>query len=305
MFESNLDATLHSEPELESPWEREMGLLRAAGSGFIDRAKTALSSEQTNILGIDMPHFASTGLEIATSLGAGAGLRIMSKAGGPWASLSKAALIAGGLGFGVDALSRLGTAAGAARDTWNSSDNYDLNKKLVGESIGSALFDYPLIATSGFIGAKAPEFGAKLGYTGLKSGYSNLSSAFSESPLTQTLHTAGKKLELSELKNTLPGLKQAFGWKGSNNLMAEDALPVSAAKSEDPYAYLAEAIRVKPTPYTVRFSEYNGQPVQIKVYPSGKADGIPSGTRVFAGPGQSLGGYGRKQVRVPLESDRG
>lgn len=304
MFESDLDSTLNSKPELESPWEREMGLLRAAGSGFIDRAKTALSSEQTSILGIDMPHFASTGLEIATSFGAGAGLRIMSKAGGPWASLSKGALIVGGLGFGLDALSRLGTAGGAARDTWNSSDNYDRNKKLVSDSIGSALFDYPLIATSGFIGAKAPEIGAKLGYSGLKSGYSNLSSALYESPLTETLQAAGKKLELPELKNMLSGLMRPFGLKSRNRLTTEDSPPVSAAKSENPYAFLEEAIRVKPTPYTVRFSEYNGQPVQIKVYPSGKAEGVPSAARVFAGPGASLGGYGRKQVKVPLDSDR-
>lgn len=300
MFEPDLDSALHSESELESPWEREMGLLRAAGSGFIDRAKTALSSEETNIVGIPMPHFAYTGLEIATSFGAGAGLRIMSTAGGPWAALSKATLVAGGLGFGVDALSRLGTAAGAAIDTWNSTDSYDRNKKLVGEGIGFALFDYPLIAASGLWGAKAPEFGAKLGYTGLKSGYSSLSGALSESPLTAGLQTALKKLEMPELNNMLPGLKRALGIKDGRNPMATDAPTTS--RSGEPYASLAEAIKVKPMPYTVRFSEYDGKPVQIKVYPPGKAQEAFSATKISGGPGFSLGGFHGKQVMVPLDS---
>src|SRR4029077_20503408 len=58
-----------------SPWMRELGLIESIVTGFINRAEQSVS---------DLPHLAITGLELAGSVAAGAGLRIMAEAGGPW-----------------------------------------------------------------------------------------------------------------------------------------------------------------------------------------------------------------------------
>jgi hypothetical protein len=58
----------------DSPWMRELGLIESIGTGFVNRAEQSVS---------DLPHLAITGLELAGSVAAGAGLRIMAEAGGP------------------------------------------------------------------------------------------------------------------------------------------------------------------------------------------------------------------------------
>ena len=54
-----------------------------------------------------------------------------------------------------DAARRLAPTAYAMNDTYMNPKNYSENRALVANNLGTACFDYPLMAAGGFIGAKA------------------------------------------------------------------------------------------------------------------------------------------------------
>ena len=123
-----------------SPFQRELDLITASYAGACDRVKQAISSEETTFLGMKTSQRSATELEIVSSFAFGAGLRVMSEAGGPWRGVAKVALAAGVVGLGHDALTRIEKAADAAHQTWISPDNHEKSRKIVAENIGAALF---------------------------------------------------------------------------------------------------------------------------------------------------------------------
>lgn len=127
--------------------QRAVDLIRQGSSeGFVNRAKEAIANPAT------------TALEVTIAAGAGLALNGLQKLGGAWATSGR--LVALGL-TGVaafDIYSRGKEAAPAIGDTWNNAKNFEANKAVVASSIGSALFDYPLMVTAGYAGFKAMDF---------------------------------------------------------------------------------------------------------------------------------------------------
>jgi len=96
-----------------------------------------------------------TTLELVGTAAIGAGLTIAHRAGGRWgiaADLAATGFTCLALG---DAARRLIPTACAMSDTYMNPKNYSENRALVAKNLGTACFDYPLMAAGGFLGAKA------------------------------------------------------------------------------------------------------------------------------------------------------
>jgi hypothetical protein len=111
--------------------------------GFADRARDAWDNK------------AATALEFGTAALIGAGLTVMHNAGGRWGTAAKFATAGlAGLAIG-DAVNRLAPTAMAMNDAWHDPSKFDQSKDIVASRLGSAFFDYPLMAAGGFTGASA------------------------------------------------------------------------------------------------------------------------------------------------------
>lgn len=121
---------------------RELSLLgNGISAGFGARANQAAEN-----IGL-------TALEITGSAAIGAGLTALHELGGRYAGAAKlGGIFLGGLAVG-DVARRVIPTVGAMQDNWNNPQNYEANKAVVASNIGSAAFDYPLMAMSGLAGA--------------------------------------------------------------------------------------------------------------------------------------------------------
>ncbi len=136
-----------SEP-VENKFQREVELLR---DGVVTGATKRLEDMGADLLGT------------ATTLGlcgiAGAGLSAASRAGGRWGVAAKIA----GYGLGglltLDVANRSMSTADAMIDTWSSPLNLESNKRMIADSLGTAVIDYPVMMLSGYAGFKV---GARL-----------------------------------------------------------------------------------------------------------------------------------------------
>lgn len=138
-------------------------LTSGAGGGFVKRVQEAWQ------------HPAITAAEFGGAAGLAAGLKFMSDAGGAWGKTAQAVGTVVMLAGAADVANRLLKTGSAMADTWTNPQNYEYNKQTVGRYLGSAFFDYPLLAASGYAGIRGTEFGV-----GLKNkllGVTNLSSA--------------------------------------------------------------------------------------------------------------------------------
>lgn len=130
---------------------REAALLSSgAGGGFLKRVQEAWQNPSL------------TAIEFGGAAGLAAGMKLMSDAGGAWGKAAQAVgtmvLVAGG----ADAANRLFKTGSAMADTWTNPQNYEANKETVGRYLGSAFFDYPLLAAGGYAGMRGTEFGVGL-----------------------------------------------------------------------------------------------------------------------------------------------
>jgi len=323
MFEGTEEKSSKEAYKSMSPFQRELDLITASFEGACGRVKQAISSEETTFLGVKTSQRSATELEIMSSFAFGAGLRVMSEAGGPWRGVAKVALAAGVVGLGHDALTRIEKAADAAHQTWISPDNHEKSRKTVAENIGAAFFDYPVMLGYGGLGSRLPELGMKFDSVGAQKGFTALSRALYESPLTARLQSFGDRFDLSRFNplrettrtwNAQPASSpQMEGSAAAAQKAMHSPKEVGAATSEsavsraepigserskpDPSIYLEAAAKFSlPPEYRVKFGEYNGEPVQIKVYPPGIAKGVPSSAQMRESTGISLGGFGRKHV---------
>lgn len=117
--------------------------------GFVDRLKEARTNPGT------------TALELTGAAVVGAGLTAMSLAGGRWgtaARIGTGALEVLAIGDGIR---RLAPTAYAMGDTLVNPDHYLENRATVARYLGSACFDYPLMAAGGMVGSAAAGLGAK------------------------------------------------------------------------------------------------------------------------------------------------
>ncbi len=125
-------------------------LTGGAGGGFVKRVQEAWQNPTL------------TAIEFGGAAGLAAGMKLMSDAGGAWGKAAHAVgtvvLIAGG----ADAANRLFKTGSAMADTWTNPQNYEANKETVGRYLGSAFFDYPLLAAGGYAGVRGTEFGVGL-----------------------------------------------------------------------------------------------------------------------------------------------
>ena len=254
-----------------------------------------------------MPQYVATDLRAVAAGAAGAGFRIMSGAGGPWGGVAKAVMVTGAFGFGCDVLVRAGKSFEAGFDTWKSKDNHENSRKVVAENIGSALFDYPLLAASGYAGATAPELGLNFNYFGVQRGFSSMSRRLMESPLTPRLQSVAEGLGFAKGHSKSARAANSVSERG---VEAAQEMKVHfidefdmAGRKPDPAVYKAalKLLEEPPTSYKLKIVEYDGRPVQVKVYPPGKAEGISSSAQIGRTPGVSLGGFGRRQIRVPQQ----
>lgn len=304
-----------------SPFQRELDLVNASFEGACGRVKQALSSEETTFLGVKTSQRSATELEIMSSFAFGAGLRVMSEAGGPWRGVAKVALAAGVVGLGHDALTRIEKAADAAHQTWISPDNHEKSRKIVAENIGAAFFDYPVMLAYGGLGSRIPEIGLKFE----QKGFTALSRALSESPLTARLQSLGDRFDLSrfnplrettrtwnaqpasssQMEGSAAAAQKAMhspkevGKATSDSAVSTAELFGTESHRPDPTIYLEAAAKSSlPPGYEVKFGEYDGKPVQIKVYPPGFARGVDSPGKVGYSTGVGLG-RGSKMVIAP------
>ncbi len=304
MFEDDKEKSSSITWDLSSPWVREADLLWAVKDGFSHRYREAFSNEETSLLGVEMPQYVATDLKAVAAGAVGAGLRIMSGAGGPWGGISKAVMVTGAFGFGCDVLVRTGKSVVAGFDTWKSKDNHEESRKVVAENIGSALFDYPVLAAGGYMGAKAPELGLNFNYLGVQRGFASMSRSLGESPVTTRLQSVAEGLGFAKGNAKAARAANASSVRGAEpahelNLHNADELDLVVRKP-DPAVYKAalKLLEKPATPYKIKFAEYDGHPVAVKVYPPGKAEGVTSSAQMGKAPGISLGGFGRRQITV-------
>lgn len=111
--------------------------------GFTDRARDAWDNK------------AATALEFGTAALIGAGLTAMHHAGGRWGTAAKFATAGlAGLAIG-DVAARLAPTAMAMNDAWHDPSRFDQSKDVIASRLGSAFFDYPLMAAGGLAGSAA------------------------------------------------------------------------------------------------------------------------------------------------------
>lgn len=109
--------------------------------GFMNRAQDAWDNK------------AATALEFGTAAIIGGALTAMHQAGGRWGVAAKFATY-GLIGVAVgDVASRVDPTAMAMHDTWNDPSKFEANQSIVANRLGSAFFDYPLMAAGGLAGS--------------------------------------------------------------------------------------------------------------------------------------------------------
>lgn len=135
-----------------------MSLPEYAASGLLNRITEASQ------------HKLLTGLEFAGSVALAAGLTVLTKNPGTIGTIAaNSSKIFAGLAL-VDGARRL---ASPMVDTWLHPTNLQHDKEWMGNNVGAALFDYPLVAVGGLAGDKlgslALEDGGRFGFMGDKS----------------------------------------------------------------------------------------------------------------------------------------
>lgn len=81
-------------------------------------------------------------------------LKAALNAGGRWGTAAK--IVGGicGVGAAADVVRRTVPTVGAMADTWKSGNNFEQNKVIVANNLGTALVDYPTMALAGYAGLK-------------------------------------------------------------------------------------------------------------------------------------------------------
>ena len=130
-----------------SKLSREANLLvDAVPSGFVNRAKQAYENP------------GQTSLEFGAAVAVGASLSLLDNAGGRYAVAAKIGRTALVVGFGADLVNRGYNTGAAMKDAWSDPNNYEQSKAIIGQNLGGALFDYPLMAAGGMLGGKIAQF---------------------------------------------------------------------------------------------------------------------------------------------------
>ena len=102
-----------------------------------------------------------TALEFTGAAAIGAGLTAMSMAGGRWATAARVGTAAlQGLAI-ADLAIRGASTVCAMGDTALNPDHYLKNRALVADNLGTASFDYPLMAAGGMLGSSAVDLAPK------------------------------------------------------------------------------------------------------------------------------------------------
>jgi hypothetical protein len=182
-------ALLNSSQVPESLLSRE-ALVLGGGikDGFCQRAKQAAE------------HPGLTSLEIVGSAAVGAGMTAMHMAGGRWGSVAK--VVAGGLGVLAieDGAKRLLPTFSAMHDSAINPEHYAQNRAIVAQNLGSACFDYPLMAAGGMLGSASVIYGSRRGFFNLERNAEAQGLAQSESSPLKLRAEADQKLDLARQK---------------------------------------------------------------------------------------------------------
>lgn len=111
--------------------------------GFSERAQDAWNNKT------------ATAIEFGTAAVIGGALTAMHAAGGRWSAAAKIATYGlAGVAIG-DVASRMIPSAMAMNDAWHDPSKFEQSKDVVASRLGSAFFDYPLMAAGGLAGSAA------------------------------------------------------------------------------------------------------------------------------------------------------
>jgi hypothetical protein len=127
-----------------SIFSREAQVLSGVFSGAAQRVEEMTSDWST------------TGLQVAAAAGAGVTLNALMHRGGYAAQFAKGALM--GLCIADLAIRGVNTGVAMYDTAANPNSNLDLNKKIVGDNLGRALIDYPVMMGAGWGGARLHGF---------------------------------------------------------------------------------------------------------------------------------------------------
>lgn len=100
-------------------------------------------------------------LELVGAAAVGAGLNAMTLAGGRWRGAAQIGTQALKILAVCDGARRLVPTAEAVGDTMINPDHYLQNRSTVASYLGTACFDYPVLAVGGLMGSSAVGFGSK------------------------------------------------------------------------------------------------------------------------------------------------
>jgi hypothetical protein len=153
----------------QQPVKDNFGLLNAAAD---DHPKTLLSREAYLLGGGIKDGFMDrlqqakenpglTALEFGGAVAIGAGLTAMSMAKGRWETAANIATKGLQVLAIADGVRRVAPTLYAIGDTAVNPENYMQNRATVGKYLGSAFFDYPLMAAGGMAGSAGTFYGAK------------------------------------------------------------------------------------------------------------------------------------------------
>ncbi|MBX9723332.1 MAG: hypothetical protein K2X81_18150 [Candidatus Obscuribacterales bacterium] len=194
--------------------------------GFISRRNQALENPGL------------TTLEFVGTAVIGAGLAGAHRAGGRWgiaADIAATALTCVAVG---DASRRLVPTAYAMSDTYMNPQNYSENRALVARNLGTACFDYPLMAAGGFIGAKGVGLASRTFTSSVegnpffnpKAGSFGQSEIFNE-PINYTPHETARASQSLKAPQEIPYLREVL-LENQRELAARQA---HSSNAENPF----------------------------------------------------------------------
>lgn len=142
---------LTDQPSIPAEPKLSMGDRLAAEGSLLASLPSEIGGGVLNRLTFDAHHKISTALEIATGFVFAAGLTVATRNPG---LVGRLASYAPALFLGATAFDLGRRFAGPMLDTWTHPADLERNKQWLGDNVGSALVDYPLVALSGFAGDK-------------------------------------------------------------------------------------------------------------------------------------------------------
>ncbi len=175
-----------------------------------------------------------TALEFAGAAAIGAGITLANEAGGKWGVAARVASKALGYVAIADGVRRLAPTGYAMYDTFVNPGNYDDNRATVAKYLGSACFDYPLMAAGGMLGSSAAHYGPRAASSMMNRFRANAEGVPTNTDIKAALEAASRPVPKHELFQGNDGAKPTSkGWNEAELTKVDTRKLIDSIKPTD------------------------------------------------------------------------